>query len=168
MTNSEKTKTNNEKQYFIPMEVTDETIVDFNIDPEEVVWAKIGNNRVRVIMVPATEEQYREYMRPLWRENKRMQRHGNETSLDELYEDTEYEKADEYSLEDDVFKKELISELHKALDGLEEIDRIIMEMYSQKCSETEIGQAVGMSQKGINKRKHKIFENLKTKLKNFR
>ena len=72
MTNSEKTKTNNEKQYFIPMEVTDETIVDFNINPEEVVWAKIGNNRVRVLMVPATEEQYREYMRPLWRENKRM------------------------------------------------------------------------------------------------
>lgn len=168
MTNSDKTKANNEKQYFIPMEVTDETIVDFNINPEEVVWTKIGNNRVRVIMVPATEEQYREYMRPLWRENKRMQRHRNETSLDELYEGTEYEKADEYSLEDDVFKKELISELHKALDGLEEIDRIIMEMYSQKCSETEIGQAVGMSQKGINKRKHKIFENLKTKLKNFR
>ena len=71
MTNSEKTKTINEKQYFIPMEVTDEIIVDFNINPEEVVWTKIGNNRVRVIMVPATEEQYREYMRPIWRENKR-------------------------------------------------------------------------------------------------
>ena len=69
------TQANNEKdenkQYYIPMEVTAETIKDFGIDPADVVWTKIGNRKKRVVMIAATEEQYKAYMRPLWREDKR-------------------------------------------------------------------------------------------------
>ena len=64
------------KKYFIPMEVTPETIKAFDINAENVQWSRIGNKRVRAIMVPATEEQYYAYMRPLWRENKQNQRRG--------------------------------------------------------------------------------------------
>ena len=46
------------KKYFIPMEVTPETIKAFNINAEDVQWSRIGNKPTRVIMVPATEEQY--------------------------------------------------------------------------------------------------------------
>lgn len=74
MTNLDKDKKNNDKQYFIPMEVTPETIRAFNLKSEEIVWQKIGNKPVRVIMIPATKEQYYEYMRPLWREDKKEQR----------------------------------------------------------------------------------------------
>ena len=151
----ENLQTNNEKQYYIPMEVTAETIKDFGINPADVVWAKIGNRKKRVVMIAATEEQYYEYMRPLWREDKRQQRQEPMASLDKMYEETEYEAADtESDLEADIMKKMLIDELHKALDELEEIDRTIMEMYSNNHSEAEIGQAIGMSQKGVNKRKH--------------
>jgi RNA polymerase sigma factor (sigma-70 family) len=149
------------KQYFIPMEVTAETIKDYGIKPDEVVWTKIGNRRVRAFMVPVNKEQYYEFMRPLWREDKREQRQERPMSLDELYENTEYEQASDYDLEDEEMKKALIAELHNALDKLEEIDRIIMDMYSNEKSETEIGQAIGMSQRGVNKRKHKIFQKLK-------
>ena len=70
------------KKYFIPMEVTSETIKAFNIDAEEVQWSKIGNKKVKAIMVPATEEQYYEYMRPLWREDKQTGRRGkNEAGI---------------------------------------------------------------------------------------
>ena len=70
------------KKYFIPMEVTPEIIKAFNINGEEVQWTKIGNKSVRVIMVPATEEQYYAYMRPLWREGKQTGRRGqNEASV---------------------------------------------------------------------------------------
>ena len=41
----ENLQTNNEKQYYIPMEVTAETIKDFGINPADVVWAKIGNRK---------------------------------------------------------------------------------------------------------------------------
>ena len=157
------------KQHYIPMEVTAETIKDFGINPADVVWTRIGNRKARVIMIPATEEQYKTFMRPLWREDKRQQRQEPAVSLDKLYEETEYEVADTDSdLEADVMKKMLIDELHKALDDLEELDRTIMEMYSKNHSEAEIGQAIGMSQKGVNKRKHKVLLKLNTRLKDFR
>ena len=157
------------KQHYIPMEVTAETIKDFGINPADVVWTRIGNRKARVIMIPVSEEQYYEYMRPLWREDKRQQRQEPAVSLDKLYEETEYEVADTDSdIEADVMKKMLIDELHKALDELEEIDRTIMEMYSKNHSEAEIGQAIGMSQKGVNKRKHKVLLKLNTRLKDFK
>lgn len=165
------------KQYFIPMQVTPQIIEEFGINAEEVQWTKIGNKPTRVIMVPATEEQYYEYMRPLWREDKQNQRASKQedegkmkpVSLDQLYEDTEYEAADPgIDMEVALMKKLLIAELHKALDELEEIDSTIMEMYSQDCTETQIGQAVGMSQRGVGKRKQRILLKLRTRLKNFR
>ncbi len=68
MTNSDNQK------YFIPMEVTKETIKDFNLDGSQVVPAKIGNKIVSAIMIPATKEQYDAYMQPLWAEIKREER----------------------------------------------------------------------------------------------
>lgn len=157
------------KKYFIPREVTTETIKEFGIKPEDVQWTKIGNKPVKVIMVPSTKEQYYEYMRPLWREDKRQQRQESMASLDKLYEETEYEISDKNTnIEEMLTKKFLIKELHKALNELEEIDRIIMKMYSRNCTETEIGQAVGMSQRGVGKRKQRILLKLRTRLEDFR
>ena len=157
------------KHYFIPMEVTTETIKEFGIKPEDVQWTKIGNKPVKVIMVPSTKEQYYEYMRPLWREDKRQQRQESMASLDKLYEETEHEISDKNTnIEEMLTKKFLIKELHKALNELEEIDRIIMKMYSRNCTETEIGQAVGMSQRGVGKRKQRILLKLRTRLEDFR
>lgn len=157
------------KQYYVPMEVNTETIKDFGVNPEEVTWTKIGNKKVRAIMIPVTEEQYRAYMRPLWREDKRLQRQEPQTSLDALFEATEYESIDlDTDLEADYMKKLLIAELHKALDELEEVDRKIMELYSQGCSEAEIGKAIGMSQRGAGKRKQRILLKLRDRLEEYR
>lgn len=84
-----------------------------------------------------------------------------------MYEETEYEAADTSDLEADIMKAIMIDELRKALDELEEIDRTIMDMYSRGQSEAEIGQAVGMSQRGVNKRKHKVLLKLKSRLKDY-
>jgi DNA-binding CsgD family transcriptional regulator len=40
-------------------------------------------------------------------------------------------------------------------------------MYGTGHSEAEIGRAIGMSQKGVNKRKYRILLKLKTRLQNF-
>lgn len=156
------------KQYYIPMEVTAETIKDFSINGADVLWTKIGNKPKRVIMVPVSEEQYYEYMRPLWREDKRQQRQEPMASLDKMYEETEYETADTSDLEADIMKQILIDELYAALNELEEIDRTIMEMYSHNHSEAEIGQAVGMSQRGVGKRKKRILLKLRTRLQDYK
>lgn len=164
----ENLQTNNEKQHYIPMEVTPETIKDFGINPSDVVWSRIGNKPKKVIMIPVSEEQYYEYMRPLWREDKRQQRQEPLASLDKMYEETEYEAADISDLEGNVIKKIMIDELHQALDGLKELDRTIMEMYSNNHSEAEIGQAVGMSQRGVGKRKQRILLKLRTRLQDYK
>ena len=62
------------QKYFIPMEVTKETIKDFNLDSSQVVPAKIGNKIMSTTMIPATKEQYDAYMQPLWAEMKREER----------------------------------------------------------------------------------------------
>lgn len=58
------------------MMVTDEVIRDFGIKPEDVTWRRIGNRKCRVVMVDATEEEYRAYMAPIWAEIKREDRDG--------------------------------------------------------------------------------------------
>lgn len=65
MTKLDKDKKNSDKQYFIPMEITQETIDAFGINREDIVWQRVGNKPIRVIMIAATKEQYYEYMRPL-------------------------------------------------------------------------------------------------------
>ena len=84
------------------MEVTNETIRDYGIDSSKVVWTKIGNKKVRVFMVPCTEEQYYEYMRPLWREDKNAQNRESMASLEKMAEDLDFDPAAAFSTEDNV------------------------------------------------------------------
>ena len=156
------------KQYCIPMEVTQETIKDYEIDPADVVWRKIGSHRIRAIMIPTTKEKYYAYMRMIWREEKKKQREEPMISLDQLHDDNEYEVPDNYNFEEEVEKKEIIKELHDELNKLDEMDRTIMTIFSNGGTESKIGKVVGMSQRGVNKRKHKTFKRLKCKLKDFR
>ena len=65
-----------DKQYQIPMVVTDEVIRDFGIKQEDVTWRRIGNRKCRVVMVDATEAEYKTYMEPVWTEIKREDRDG--------------------------------------------------------------------------------------------
>ena len=65
-----------DEQYQIPMMVTDEVIRDFGIKPEDVTWRRICNRKCRVVMVDASEEEYKAYMAPIWAEIKREDRDG--------------------------------------------------------------------------------------------
>ena len=106
----ENLQTKSEKQYYIPMEVNEtskEFIIANGFDlSTDAVWTKIGHRTVRAVMIPATKEQYLEYMRPLWREDKQGQRASKQedeskmqpVSLDQLYESTEYEVSDRYAV----------------------------------------------------------------------
>lgn len=162
-------QTNKQKQYYIPLEITLETIITEEYKDSEIQWSRIGNRRVRTILIPATKEQYYEYMRPLWREDKRQQRHGtDELSADKALDDYELEVPDDFNLEEAVVKKELLAALHHELVAMQDIDRIILMMTAGGSSEAATGKAVGLSQKAVNKRKHKLYALLKEHLKDFR
>lgn len=169
----ENLQTKGEKQYYIPMElneVSKELIIanGYNLSID-AVWTKIGHRKVRAIMIPATKEQYLEYMRPLCREDKQGQRASKQedeskmppVSQDQLYESTEYEVSDGVDLEANLIKLEMIAELHAALDELEEMDRTIMKMFGDDATEKQIAEVVHLSQKGVNKRKRELLFSLR-------
>lgn len=64
------------KKFQIPMAVTDDVIRDFGIKKEDVTWRRIGNRKCRVVLVDATEAEYKAYMEPIWTEIKREDRDG--------------------------------------------------------------------------------------------
>lgn len=108
--------TKDSKKYFIPLEVTSETIITEEYKNCAIRWWKIGNRMVRAILIPATKEQYYEYMRPLWREDKRQQRHGtDEVSADKVRDDYELEVPDDFNLEETILKEELLAALRQEL-----------------------------------------------------
>lgn len=162
-------QTNEKKKFFIPLELTPETVITEQYKSCEVRWSKIGCRKVRTILIPATEEQYRAYMRPLWREDKRQQRHGaDEVSADQVREDYELEVPDNFDLEEVVLKKELLIALRRELAALQKIERTILMMVANGSSEAAIGKVVGLSQKAVNKRKHKLYALLHDRLKDYR
>jgi len=159
-----------EKSYYVPMEVTDETIKGFCIDPSTVKWTKIGNRTVRVILVKSDKETYDTYMRSEWKEDKYQQRHGySMSSLDSLLSDYGIEPVDgSSSVEGEVMKREFLSILRAFLSKLEEIDRTIVLMHLGGKSERDIAPVVRMSQRGVGKRKKRLLEELQDVLKDFR
>ena len=99
-------QTNKDKKYYIPLELTSENVITEEYKDCEVRWSKIGCRKVRTVLIPATEEQYRAYMRPIWREDKRKQRHGDdEVSADNLHDEFKLEPECDFNLEEIVLKK---------------------------------------------------------------
>lgn len=191
MANQEKTRV--KQQYFIPLEVKEGTIITKKFEDAPRMWSKIGNRRVRTILIPATKEQYEAYMRPEWKEDKRQQRlakkrrkremaqaehredksvQGWDTavSFEQLCE-SEYgfrEETGQTGLDEILEKEELLAALRRELAKLEKLDRIILQMAMSGISEAAIGREVGLSQKGVNKRKHRLLEQLREQLKDYR
>lgn len=162
-------QTNKDKKYYIPFEITPEIIITEEYKNTEPCWRKIGRRMVRCILVPVTEEQYLAYMRPIWREDKRQQRHGtDEVSMDALHDAYEWEPLDDFNLEDEILNEELLSVLRNVSKMLDGVDQKILMMLANGYSEAKVGEAVGLSQKGVNKRKHKLYALLKEHLKEFR
>ena len=91
-----------------------------------------------------------------------------EISVGDYYECLQYEAAEGDSPEELLCKKERLSELYDALDTLTERDREIMELFSNQYVDAEIGKKIGMSQRGVNKRKKAIFIKLREILKKIR
>lgn len=188
-----KKKTRVKQQYYIPLEVKEETIITKEYENAPRQWSKIGNKMVRTILIPATKEQYEAYMRPEWKEDKRQQRlaekrrkreqaqeehrvdpsvQGWDTavSFEELH-DTGYGFMDDTRQDtpDAILEKEeLLDALHRELAKLEELDQTILQMAMNGSSEAAIGRKVGLSQKGVNKRKHRLLEQLRERLEDYR
>lgn len=155
------------EKYYIPLELTIDNVIPEEYQNCKICWSKIGNRKIKAILIPATKEQYYAYMRPEWREDKRKQRHGvYEKSVDEACDVYELELKDDFNLEDNVISKLLLSTVAKEMSNWSDKDRKILSMLLEGASERYIGETVGMSQKGVNKRKHVLLDKLRSILEN--
>ena len=143
--------------------------------------------------ISVTEENYRAFKRPSWAERKRKerekrcvisngrggtkrctadcskckdQRTGSVLSLDKFADDG-FEVSDGIDLTELIADKLLLEELYAALNELDPENRRIMELFSSGKSEREIADDIGLSQKAINKRKVKLFAQLRERLKKY-
>lgn len=149
---------------------------------------EINGQQISVI-----EESYRAFKRPVWAERKRKerekrcvisngrggtkrctddcseckeQRTGSVLSLDKFTDDG-FEVSDTVDLSELIADKLLLEELYDALKELDPENRRIMKLFSIGKSEREIATDIGLSQKAINKRKAKLFSQLRERLKDF-
>ena len=160
----------NARRYYAPMPVTKETILDFNIDEEEVRYTKIGNKLSKALMVPVTEEVYYEYMRHEWREDKREQRKEQDLSLNQLLEDYDLDFEDTDNSEDiqqSLEQAELYSRLYRSIENINEPGKTIIQLLLKDKTEKEIAEIIGISQSSVNKKKKEAYKYLQKELKTY-
>ena len=150
-----------DRTYRIPMEVTEETIRDFEINREDVVPIKIGSRSARGIMVPATKEEYEAYMRPLWREAKRKERHGSDFSADLAADMYELEIPAKTDIAREAEEKETRLALAAALEKLSASDRDILTLFAEGIKEKEIAERLSLTVRGVRYRKEAALRRLR-------
>ena len=121
-------------------------------------------------VVPVTEEVYREYKRPQWREAKQKKvRQMQEFSLEYMTENgMEHIYSDNQKLVEEIAEDNLMLEmLMKALETLTDDECfLIKDIYFNHYSEQKISRNYNVSQQAIHKRKMKILKKLKKILDN--
>lgn len=131
-----------------------------------------------------SEELYYELKRPEWREAKCKERNQkanelsrkktadsnvkvsahNETLIGDFYDNAEIVNQLSESPEERLIKLEKLHALHEVLATLSALDREIVTLFSLKYTDAQIGEKIGMSQRGVNKRRKAIFALLKENL----
>ena len=167
------------KAKIVELEVTDEIIRDFGIDPKEVKILKHGSRFVKCILVETTEEVYKAYMQLEWREDKRRYRRSQEdiisskkmpVSIDVEDEDgNKMEIRDTFNLEKDICIKEFFNEYLKFLGDVNDVDmKIIRLSYEEGLSQREISKIVKLSQKTVSNRLKKYRDILVENFKDYK
>jgi RNA polymerase sigma factor (sigma-70 family) len=113
--------------------------------------------------VLVSEEVYRAYTRPLWRERKGARRRAlREVSLERLNEKG-YDIEDEGEVVDEIATDRVLLEtLAKALERLTVEEReLIGAFFNAQKSERDIADALHITHQAVNKRKRRIFEKLR-------
>ena len=142
------------------------------------------------VKVPVSEEVYREYMRPEWAERKRKERagrcrgkNGSRCQEDCLSCKVDRNGRTKRPLASDKLKEIerqsggapdaselamnnlLIDELKAALGTLDSKNRMVIDLlFYEGMTEREAAAKIGMSQKGVNKRKTRTLEILREQL----
>ena len=151
---------------------------ELNNDNEKKHYIEINGEKI-----PVSEEVYRAYRRPVWKERKRQQRQREKgtggpdctkavgaapLSIDRMLEDGLDIPDSGSSLEDTVILNETIDALRKALAQLAPNDRSILELFGEGLSDRKISAQIGMPQTTVSYRRKILLKALREQLKEYR
>ena len=87
---------------------------------------------------------------------------SREDSYERLLEEHNLPADEQTDIETIVLSRMMRQQLHEAIRSLQEEERyLIIQLFYAERSERELATELGLSQKAINKRRHKILEKLK-------
>lgn len=87
---------------------------------------------------------------------------SREDSYERLLEEHNLPADEQTDIETIVLSKMMRQQLHEAIRSLQEEERyLIIQLFYAERSERELAAELGLSQKAINKRRHKILEKMK-------
>ncbi|MDD3767185.1 MAG: sigma-70 family RNA polymerase sigma factor [Eubacteriales bacterium] len=116
-------------------------------------------------LIPVSEEIYRTYKQPQWREKKRANvRRKREVSLDAMLENGDAIQFDlgQAFIDELVADKLLLDELFKALAELNiEECALIDELFFKEKSERQISEEIGIPRTTLEYRKNRVLHKLK-------
>ena len=93
---------------------------------------------------------------------------SREDSYERLLEEHNLPADEQADVENIVLRKILRKQLHEAIRNLEEEEQyLIIQLFFMDRSERELAEELGLSQKAVNKRRHKILGKLKKFLEKF-
>ncbi len=93
---------------------------------------------------------------------------SREDSYERLLEEHNLSADEQADVETIVLRKILQKQLHEAIRNLEEEEQyLIIQLFFMDRSERELAEELGLSQKAVNKRRHKILGKLKKFLEKF-
>lgn len=99
---------------------------------------------------------------------KRVTRISSSVSMDYLYDNYEYEFADEQpSIIETLIKEELYRALDEAVSRLSKDDRTIVELFKNGKDDGQIAKIIGSKRSTVQYRRQRIFDSLKEQLKDF-
>lgn len=113
--------------------------------------------------IPVSEEVYRAYRQPAWREHKsRKVRLEMERSL-EISMDNGFDLVDDSQLVEELVADKLLLEgLSGALDALTDDERVLIQaLYFRGLSERDAAELYSLSHQAVNKRKRRILDKLR-------
>ena len=92
----------------------------------------------------------------------------HQDSYERLLEEHNLPADEQADVETIVLRKILRKQLHEAIRNLEEGEQyLIIQLFFMDRSERELAEELGLSQKAVNKRRHKILRKLKKFLEKF-
>lgn len=87
---------------------------------------------------------------------------SREDSFERLQAEHKLPADEQADVETIVLSRMMMQQLHEAIRSLQEEERyLIIQLFYAERSERELAAELGLSQKAINKRRHKILEKLK-------